>query len=98
RSYGDWSSDVCSSDLDQAVQRSDGAVVGRHRRHLQLRAQLAHPVDQAADAVELGFIVGIGARLPRGQLPLRLVELDLASPHDVRSEERRVGKEWKRGG
>src|SRR5439155_1641950 len=69
--------------VHQATERVRGGVVGWHHHHLQLGAQLAHPFDQGADVVELGFVVGIGAGLRRSQLPLRLVELDLAGPHDI---------------
>src|SRR5207248_8785661 len=87
RSYGDWSSDVCSSDLllsDRAVHR----VIGLR----QETARVHHP--EAAP------------------LPLRVAEVTVAGStgplaHDgrpaaddavERSEERRVGKEWRAGG
>src|SRR5690349_23852275 len=74
RSLRDWSSDVCSSDLDRVAQhvaaapdRLDVAVAAGRRD--QLLAQLA---DEDVDDLELGLV-------------------DPAI--EMRSEERRVGKE-----
>src|SRR5207248_6314519 len=68
RSYGDWSSDVCSSDLRPA---------GHDERH-------AYRADRGP--------VGRPLLLP-GFLLAPDLRLELA-----RSEERRVGKEWRSGG
>src|SRR5207248_6606727 len=87
RSYGDWSSDVCSSDLDDAdivdddggragLVRDDG--LGRQKVLQPMRPRL-HPCQQIEQQIGVW---------PRQQF----AALD-------RSEERRVGKEWRsRGG
>src|SRR5204863_6427763 len=85
RSLRDWSSDVCSSDLELARRiPAPGRV--RARRHAD--ARLAHPAHRVHPHVE---------RPPR-VLELRHEvrgELSLALARFARSEERRVGKEWR---
>src|SRR5207248_5666134 len=70
RSYGDWSSDVCSSDLaahwPRTLHRALDAVCAASAQHLAHRA--------AALAIVLEV---------------------LAQAVQERSEERRVGKEWR---
>src|SRR5437762_8386010 len=65
RYIGDWSSDVCSSDLVRLAQGEDAGVVV---------VRPPHPVDQAPE------------------LERRHVHLNSQRPQ-IRSEERRVGKE-----
>src|SRR5207248_8135479 len=83
RSYGDWSSDVCSSDLD----RLDG-----HRR-------------AAAAARGGATLAGNDCRVLRvapyasSDPAHRLRDQHSGVARPARSEERRVGKEWRwRGG
>src|SRR5207248_5898603 len=87
RSYGDWSSDVCSSDLRGELARDDGDERGE---------PLGHPRPERQGRVgtlERALVVGDDdeARAPRLERVERL-----------RSEERRVGKEggspWGPGG
>src|SRR5688500_19631753 len=68
RLQGDWSSDVCSSDLEQSASLADRG--GEDRR---------------VDEGEVAIVEEVADRL-----------LDLvADARDGRSEERRVGKEWR---
>src|SRR5205807_4438981 len=82
RLQGDWSSDVCSSDLSRRAPS--------RRPHHTYTAQLI----RATPAAEMGLdeISSIPGSLPdlrRGDLPAcRFIE------RCTRSEERRVGKEW----
>src|SRR5207248_4984860 len=97
RSYGDWSSDVCSSDLDRGEQQGlDEELhgdVARPRPDRLAQANLPgpfahrheHDVGDADPADE--------QRDPgdRGEYPGQHAE-------HLRSEERRVGKEWRTRG
>src|SRR5207248_7576727 len=87
-SYGDWSSDVCSSDLE-AIRSS------LTKRVLDLLARLAkdEPQKYATFWKEFGAVLkeGIAQDLPNQGAILPL--LRFASTHASRSEERRVGKE-----
>src|SRR3546814_18507567 len=80
----DWSSDVCSSDLEEVEQSLHVGVVVllRHRTDARPRALL--DVEQQARPAEAlvgaELAVGAGAQRERAQ-------------EQVRSEERRVGKE-----
>src|SRR5207248_7401761 len=92
RSYGDWSSDVCSSDLDLRQMRAPERV----RRARDLDDDHLHQVglmpvrvdDERRDQVEL---VARGDVLGAIDLGDR-VEHDLPALGEERSEERRVGK------
>src|SRR5207248_7531364 len=95
RSYGDWSSDVCSSDL---VDECAEVVLVRQ---LECGVVLVDPLDQhlqrPADVETGGAGVGVDGRLGlRRRLvdggPLRSEEGEVR-----RSEERRVGKEGRWG-
>src|SRR5699024_11542201 len=90
RSKRDWSSDVCSSDLFFAHTAdhlfgevwSRPGLSHRDRRLLLLGALTAQGNTDVAD-------IQVGAALGNGEL----------TPDELeRSEERRVGKEWRRGG
>src|SRR3546814_19321687 len=86
----DWSSDVCSSDLNWSVGRAPA-----HHRQLAGRIAKAY--------IPLGNIVGDAKHLVTAKLGHRLMVggriIDMASADrlfdaaDARSEERRVGKE-----
>src|SRR5205807_6674216 len=80
RLQGDWSSDVCSSDL--FVERvSHLLTLGGGRHVLTERQQMGHALDEGE------------RRLPAPEPhPLYFVEL-VGDPGVARSEERRVGKE-----
>src|SRR5207248_5501939 len=87
RSYGDWSSDVCSSDLPDALTPGEFERVKIHPR---VGAEILRNVPFGAPIGELVLChherwdgLGYPAGL-RGE--------------DIRSEERRVGKEWRSGG
>src|SRR5437868_9016834 len=80
RSKRDWSSDVCSSDLRRRAGRSGGLHCGARASSGRIRLDL---LDDAA------------ARRPQDQRGGEDREGDERSGDDVRSEERRVGKEWR---
>src|SRR5207249_7337206 len=83
RSKRDWSSDVCSSDLDLR-RRGGPREPGAAARHL-------------ADDRRAG---GSAARVARPGRDLRLARRQPPPARDrpARSEERRVGKEWRSWG
>src|SRR5437867_6959163 len=79
RSYGDWSSDVCSSDLAHALRHPEAP--GGCALPQQLAIGQQEPGDLAdEERVALSLLVNGGQRR-HGWLV-------------ARSEERRVGKEW----
>src|SRR3546814_5454167 len=80
---GDWSSEVCSSDL-AAHPRRGGAPLQRHAR--------ADPPDRGQGADEAAAPV-LGAPAPPGVVTQQLKRADPAPRWARRSEERRVGKE-----
>src|SRR5438876_7228099 len=73
---GDWSSDVCSSDLAGAA--AERLRVGRRKTQL-LRLGAAPPQHQLGPPEHLG----------------RGIATEGVEPEIGRSEERRVGKEWR---
>src|SRR5207248_8791553 len=83
RSYGDWSSDVCSSDLEEAQDRA-GVIVAEQVAAALEGALVTNAVNipaiRAEDIEALGPFVPLSAKLGR-----------------LRSEERRVGKECRAG-
>src|SRR5207248_8216015 len=95
RSYGDWSSDVCSSDL--CCPRSSSSVL--------LPVAAADPNSKIADDTFLAAPFGIGMRKGDTEMKAwvdsRLEQMrkkDQFLPilkANVRSEERRVGKDGK---
>src|SRR5207248_7714314 len=95
RSYGDWSSDVCSSDL---FQRFESLLLeGAARAVVLMAARAAIFVSRA----RVGQLVGRGRgrRSLRGGSRGRVGALvNRRRGRRVRSEERRVGKEWRAGG
>src|SRR5207248_8633991 len=93
RSYGDWSSDVCSSDLGADAFDLHGRLFGVGLHGLQIDEAGAFVEAELAD-VALRLHVRLRgqfhARLLAGVLPLRF---QVGGHVPLRSEERRVGKE-----
>src|SRR3546814_11283594 len=85
----DWSSDVCSSDLELAPAEDRGAffvsIVGPEG------AGFDYTVEQIAVFLPVGFMEGNTGRLFR-ELSVALAGAVALSA--FRSDERRVGKEW----
>src|SRR5207248_4887881 len=89
RSYGDWSSDVCSSDLEALV-----AQCGKEQRQFEGSNLLpGPPQERAVTLVENVAIVE--QRLAQQR---NAVIGDRRGNNRERSEERRVGKECRSGG
>src|SRR5690606_40472519 len=76
----DWSSDVCSSDLEKWI-----------RRHT-LRHDVAHTLPALGHQHESGAVAG---ELTLQAVPIRNLRRKQRQLVLVRSEERRVGKEWR---
>src|SRR5207248_8264787 len=85
RSYGDWSSDVCSSDL--YTDRAKGFVQAAQSLALREGHQQFGP----------DHLLKVLIDDPEG-LAAGLIERAGGRPGDARSEERRVGKEGRCGG
>src|SRR5207248_3414112 len=85
RSYGDWSSDVCSSDLDGmlAFDLQQAFVLRRRQDRLDGRVAV------------LDDLHGLGARCRGGQTHVLEDVACLGVLFNKRSEERRVGKEFR---
>src|SRR5207248_4841384 len=80
RSYGDWSSDVCSSDLASV----DGQAVKAEKQDDALLVPLTRGENRdRAFAVEIVYAENIGSLK------------SFTARQIARSEERRVGKEWR---
>src|SRR5262249_59662312 len=88
RLVSDWSSDVCSSDLVQAVTLGPG--LGRS-------ADRAALVFGVVDELELPLVLDADALFHLGDRPSRLKDRRAATVL-TRSEERRVGKSGEIGG
>src|SRR5690554_8170061 len=89
----DWSSDVCSSDLNLPV------LDGFEQLGLEVRRHFAELVEEQGAAVGLfdqSPVARHGARERAGFVPEQLGFQQFAGQR--RSEERRVGKEWRAGG
>src|SRR5207247_6607363 len=85
RSTRDWSSDVCSSDLDYdaPIATVSNTYARRKRRDEMKRAMVAL-------AVALGILLAVTI------YPTSAADYSVSvSCSDDRSEERRVGKEWR---
>src|SRR5699024_11870563 len=85
RSKRDWSSDVCSSDLPILA----GVEAGRGLWELRLQDDEQWPVTAPAAEEEEPAEIGVGDELDVSRFEVG---------QHVRSEERRVGKEWRGGG
>src|SRR3546814_11223959 len=88
----DWSSDVCSSDLDRPLQRPHGALKLRRLLTADLHAQGGPDLTHTLKGRLLGGNDGID--LPHAEIGQKvgLVDRTLGVP-DIRSEERRGGEE-----
>src|SRR3546814_14972646 len=90
----DWSSDVCSSDLD-----SEGTTPASPSASLPLTVTLLSPPALVVDE-ELDALVRLRVPLPPDKTSTDLLSLfdwlfaEPACDVRLRSEERRVGKEW----
>src|SRR5207248_6259284 len=95
RSYGDWSSDVCSSDLAQQ-RRCGGVGIGAA---FEQRLDGVVEAGAAGAAVEgaVEEIVGGQQQLAAQALALAVEQAALGAQRGKRSEERRVGKECRSG-
>src|SRR5207248_8675066 len=95
RSYGDWSSDVCSSDLLLRNRAGDRARVSG------ARTAVRDPCVVDLDLSGSGGQVGVrqqAARRDANDVAVARPQIAIGEgePHR-RSEERRVGKEWEAG-
>src|SRR5207248_7032782 len=85
RSYGDWSSDVCSSDLHRSALRA--ILIPPCPFRINIAGKIAVVarirINDATNRAVLGRDLGLDAA-PRAAI---------ARDNDFRSEERRVGKE-----
>src|SRR5207248_4100579 len=95
RSYGDWSSDVCSSDL--SVRQEARQNRGHTDRHYDESRTLGQFANTAAPHDGTSSIGAFNA--PVTKRPVRHDQdgTVLAIGHESRSEERRVGKECRYG-
>src|SRR5262249_57954525 len=98
RLVSDWSSDVCSSDLAAHLVRDEGRA---RRGGGKVQAEADFPRAEAEeDVAVLAQIIGPE---PTPALAAQVAEeyrrlLDKLGKDDLRSEERRVGKECRVGG
>src|SRR5439155_17716212 len=92
----DWSSDVCSSDLDTLLPDQPFHLLDRLVRVVNEGIRLG-----AGDERPVGPVAAVGEALsderPVAGLPDALPQSPVRRPWRVRSEERRVGKEGKSG-
>src|SRR5207248_7777906 len=88
RSYGDWSSDVCSSDLST---RRKCRACGRNTGRRSIRIKTKRP-NRAAPRAQRTPQTTSEQTLPGSPLYESTLHLSSAAPR-FRSEERRVGKE-----
>src|SRR5207248_5778718 len=87
RSYGDWSSDVCSSDLMCVEALEEFIHLARDRDHFGSK--------QRKHGLKTGVLLRrIVERWIEARIFLSQVREEVR-PRPVRSEERRVGKEWR---
>src|SRR5207253_4816901 len=91
----DWSSDVCSSDLQPGDQRR--ALQECFLHHRNASAVLKDKRVEAVTVRELRGWVAREIHLDLTNAPFDLQDEKLLPAAGARSEERRVGKEWRRG-
>src|SRR3546814_12551285 len=90
----DWSSDVCSSDLVDAVDREERVEGGLRRAIADARKGCEAAADHRAPGAA-AFDHGGDEGLALGQgRDAGMLQERLRAAGIVRSEERRVGKEW----
>src|SRR5205085_3307568 len=91
----DWSSDVCSSDLEATIGSMPtlSGIVEYANEYLRVREIQDWPnalnglqIENSGSVTKIGAAVDVSTRV-----------LTAAAKKDVRSEERRVGKEWRCG-
>src|SRR5207248_7655543 len=87
RSYGDWSSDVCSSDLVRVHVKLDTGMGRLGTRDRADALEVAELVARSGPSLELA---GAMTHFATADDDPEFLELQL---HEFRSEERRVGKE-----
>src|SRR5205807_5818565 len=93
RLQGDWSSDVCSSDLENRL-KSVIAEVKSSPRPVILFIDEAHTIIGAGGQAGQGDAANLlKPALARGEL--RTIAATTWAEYKKRSEERRVGKEWR---
>src|SRR5207248_7116872 len=97
RSYGDWSSDVCSSDLDPFIVLADADVEAAAATAVRARNQNN---GQSCIAAKRFIIEEPVADQFTQQFAAAVKALHVGDPmqRETRSEERRVGKEVKKRG
>src|SRR5205807_6501405 len=89
RLQGDWSSDVCSSDLlAKRLPLAGGERRSDQVETVELRAE-RHDIRTSERSLDLSMLQAGGY----GPIPLPRTFRSLAMPRQERSEERRVGKE-----
>src|SRR3546814_14771273 len=84
----DWSSDVCSSDLEKSIRPHGDKMASREQ--LSLKPGAGPGDEQTEDEEERRWQRVAGRKIPEG---LPHTRFEGAPGHDQRSEERRVGKE-----
>src|SRR5207248_6385985 len=87
RSYGDWSSDVCSSDLVALTNMSSAAAQG------DLKQPIGRCATQDGDLKRLACYDSIAKSLGYSRTPTAANVTGSGGWQVSRSEERRVGKE-----
>src|SRR5205807_5401802 len=96
RLHGDWSSDVCSSDLRYGVRNSNASERGvRRRRVVDYRRQLERRLERKVQKLLETEIRDFAIALSLNHDGLLVCIRHLGTE---RSEERRVGKEARAGG
>src|SRR5205807_5880007 len=97
RLQGDWSSDVCSSDLSNPIDVSQ-TFVGQHYHDFLYRQS-----DQSGEVFWTNDIESCGTNAQCRQVKrvnvstAFFLSIEFKETGYFRSEERRVGKEWKSG-
>src|SRR5207253_7915299 len=88
----DWSSDVCSSDLEFNPSKEQQKALFQNAEHYARRAVAANPND-AEGHFELARAIGKNALTMGARDKVKFA----ADVREQRSEERRVGKGWRAG-
>src|SRR5690606_40430253 len=92
----DWSSDVCSSDL---LAQGDAPAIGQLQRGLHLVLEVVDGLAVGAQGLDLEVLavlrVFVEQQPHEGVRESRLARGVVTEHGHVRSEERRVGNEWR---